>query len=207
MKLLQVRDRTVLLPAVGLLNTIPKLPNMVLNEENRKLIIVSMLEERTWINYRTLPSGYSLRQPPYAGQTMYLLTSLYPHVKKDDAQYANSLLSTAVGKLLGASYGRAPEDYPETGADAGFPSGAQIFDHGVSFHWYKGFLHVKWLRPVLNMQEMSVASYFDFVRNAVGDREVAGRTIKQLMETIQVGDFLSDVNQDFLEKCLCSTSK
>ncbi|QVW55967.1 hypothetical protein pEaSNUABM10_00104 [Erwinia phage pEa_SNUABM_10] len=207
MKLLQTRVRTVLLPASGLLNAIPKLPNMVLNEENRKLLINSMLEERTWINYRTMPAGYSQRHPPYAGQTMHLLKSLYRHVNQSDAEYVHHKLAPAVIKLLGESYGRVPEGCSETGYDGGFPSNAQIFDHGVSFHWYKGFLHVKWYRPVVNMQEMSVATYMDYIRTTVGDKEVKGYPIKNLMDSIEINDFLDDANRDFLEKCLCSTLK
>ncbi|QVW56241.1 hypothetical protein pEaSNUABM6_00105 [Erwinia phage pEa_SNUABM_6] len=207
MKLLQTRVRTVLIPASGLLNAIPKLPNMVLNEENRKLLINSMLEERTWITYRTMPAGYTPQNPPYVGQTLHLLKSMYRYVNQSDALYAIQALGNAVHKLLNASYGRTPIDYPETGSDTGFPGGGHIFDHGVAYRWYKGYVHAKWPRPVVNMQEMAVASFWLFIRDAVGDKKILDRPISELMETVDINDLLSDTNYDFLERCLCSTSK
>lgn len=207
MNLLQIRTRTVLIPSTGLLNAIPKLPNVVLNESYRQKLVVSMLEERSWLDYRTIPAGYSGKRTPYAGQTRDLLKTLCKLVSSDDATYAYRCLANAVDKALSVSYGRRPSEYTDVGADRGYPHNPQIFDHGVSYRFYKQYVHVVWLRPVLNMKEMSVSSYYDFVQDRVGDKKVLDRTIKELMETVPTDEFLSETNLDFLERCLCSTLK
>jgi len=207
MNLIQMRVRTVLISATGLLTAIPKLPKMVLGEELRKRLIVSMLEERTWANYRTLPAGYSENKAPYVGQTLDLLKTLFMGFTADDLQYAYRCLVAATDKLLSRSYGLWPDGLPEGGYDGGYPAGASIFDHGVTYRFYKNFIHAVWLRPTVDMKEMTVSSYLDYMNKHCGDVLVAGVKVRELRKSLPIDDFLSDANTRFLEKHLCSTLK
>ncbi|QOC54552.1 hypothetical protein pSALSNUABM04_092 [Salmonella phage pSal-SNUABM-04] len=207
MNLLQMRVRTALISATGVLNAIPKLPKIVLGDEIRKRLIVSMLEEQTWAKYRTLPAGYSHVRPPYVGQTLELLKTLFKSATEDDVYHAYRCLANATEKLLARSYGLWPEGFPEEGLDSGYPGGALLFDHGVSYRFYKNYILAVWLRPTVDMKEMSVASYIDFIYTHCGDIDVKGYTVRELTQSLPIGDFLSDVHTDYLERKLCSTSK
>ena len=207
MNLLQMRVRTALISAAGVLNAIPKLPKIVLGDEIRKRLIVSMLEEQTWAKYRTLPAGYSQVTPPYVGQTLDMLKTLFKGATVDDVQHAYRCLANATDKLLARSYGLWPEGLPEEGFDDSYPAGALLFDHGVSYRFHKNFIHAVWLRPTVDMKEMSVASYIDFICTHCGDVDVKGYTVRELTPSMPIEDFLGDVHTDYLERKLCSTSK
>lgn len=188
----EMRIRTALIPAKGLLSAIPNTAKKVLSQQSRKEIVVKALEERVWLGYRTLPADYSYDQTPYAGQSLNTLRMAAKGVSEDDIQYMFRCLIKAVDKTLTSSFGTWPMGFLEDGAIGSVAySGPFIFDHGVSFEWHNDYLVVKWIRPTVDMREMGVESYLELLADEWAHKKVTHEVIRSRLRLIQLKEILS----------------
>lgn len=155
----QLRVRTLLLPGTPLLKAIGRLEKRTFTDAEQKRMVLAVLEEITYTAYAAVPWEYSHDKPPYQGMAFVKLKAFLSGVSDDDIKAIVAKVKAEAVRLLHPDILKNP-DWQEIDADI-VPRGAPlIFDHGVSYHWYKTFLQVRWIRPTVDYREMSVTSYF-----------------------------------------------
>lgn len=155
----QLRVRTLLLPGTQLLKAVGRLEKRTFTDTEQKRMVSAVLEEITYTAYAAVPWDYSHDKPPYQGMAFVKLKAFLPGISDEDIKTIVARVKAEAVRLLHPDILKNP-DWREIDADI-VPRGAPlIFDHGVSYHWYKSYLHVRWIRPTVDYREMSVTTYF-----------------------------------------------
>lgn len=156
----QLRVRTLLLPGISLLKAIGRLEKRTFSAAEQQRIAIAVLDEISYTAYAAVPGDYSHDKPPYQGLAFVKCKEFIRDVSDDDLKAIIARVRVAGFKLLHPQLLNT-EEWPEI-VDRVVARGTPlIFDHGVSYHWYKSYLQVRWVRPVVDYREMSVTTYFD----------------------------------------------
>lgn len=185
---LAFRVRTMLIPARGMLSSLPNFPEKTYSSSERKSLVIAQLEELAWCKYATLASNYSFVQPPYKGQAFFTLKELSPQVPHDDVLSAILRFEHVICETLERTLALSDEAYPDNRGD--FSIRPHLYDHGVSFSFRGDYLLVKWLRPTVDMEEMSVTSYIEWLCVEYASRNSAPDTIRSRLAAIPMNEIL-----------------
>ncbi|ANZ48391.1 hypothetical protein BIZ78_gp184 [Erwinia phage vB_EamM_Caitlin] len=155
----QLRVRTLLLPGIKLLKEIGRLEKRTFTTAEQQRMVLAVLDEISYTAYAAVPWEYSHDKPPYQGMAFVKIKEFIRDVSDDDIKSIVARVKAAAVRLLHPEILKSPE-WLEIDANV-VPRGAPlIFDHGVSYHWYKNYLQVRWVRPTIDYREMSVTTYF-----------------------------------------------
>ncbi|QVW28603.1 hypothetical protein pEaSNUABM8_00106 [Erwinia phage pEa_SNUABM_8] len=195
----QLRVRTLLLPGAHLLKSVGRLEKRTFTDTEQKQMVLAALEEITFTAYAAVPWDYSHDKPPYQGMAFVKLKALLPNVGEDDIKTIVARVKAEATRLLHPDILKNP-DWREIDANV-VPRGAPlIFDHGVSYHWYKSFLQVRWIRPTVDYREMSVTTYFQSLHsyylkagNGVHGVAMAGSLLTLPMNKLLTSEYEVDI--------------
>lgn len=195
----QLRVRTLLLPGTQLLKAIGQLENRIFTDIEKKQVVLAALEEVTFVSYAAIPWAYSHDKPPYQGMAFAKAKELLRNIKDDDLRSIIARVKAEITRLLHPDILKNPE-WREVDANL-VPHGAPlVFDHGVSYHWYKSFLQVRWIRPTVDYREMSVTTYFQTLHsyylkagNGVHGVAMAGSLLTLPMNKLLTSEYEVDI--------------
>lgn len=178
----QMRVRTVLIPAASILSSIPNDPARSFTTQERQLMVLAVLDELTHVHFQTVPWDYSFRAPPNQGAAFNRLQVALPNVSPEILDNTIRRLKARLLPVL-AQYAVTPDILDAADAERvlGTAPYAGVFDHGVKYDWWNKYLLVRWYRPTVNWQEMSVLTYYQKV---VGSIE---RTNGDISATVAAG--------------------
>ncbi len=155
----QLRVRTLLLPGNPLLKSIGQLEKRTFTDNEQRRMVIATLEEISYTTYAAVPWDYSHDKPPYQGMAFVKSKEFIRDVSDDDLKAIVARIKAAATRLLHPEILKNSE-WRDIDADI-VPRGAPlIFDHGLSYHWYKNYLQIRWVRPTVDYRELSVTSYF-----------------------------------------------
>lgn len=185
-----MRQRSMLIPAKGMLSALPNSPEKKYSTEERKAIVVAVLEELAWVNYATLPGRFSFVRPPYKGRAYNHLQLISPGQPSDESLAGILRVTRVATKILEATLSMGPDARPPTDGD--FKVEPYLFDHGVNFEFHNDFLVARWVRPVVDMEEMSVKSYIDWLVKDWSTRKVGPDVYRSRVESTELNVVLRE---------------
>ncbi|AXF51082.1 hypothetical protein MLDJOKPK_00072 [Salmonella phage SPAsTU] len=176
------RQRTLLLPLSRLLGAVSNLSTVKFTDADRERLLLSAIEELLWREYYVTPFKGTLQAPYVEGQFAWRLVAIIkqqrvnPETLTGEIAKLRAKIDDVIESLLFDSslmLGALRIDVPW---EPGHPP--RIFDHGYTLtvvmprgkrevslgRW----LQIRWLRPTVDWQEMSVGSYVNLLVKKTG---------------------------------------
>lgn len=187
----QLRVRTLLIPASKVLRSIGNLEKRTFTDTERKFMVIAVLEEISFTAYAAVPWDYSYDKPPYQGMAYVHSREALTNVSETDLKSTLARLKADCAELL-RPYLMPDREWLEGSAADILRHAPLVFDHGVSYSWYKNFLQVTWVRPTIDYREMSATTYFHAVHAHYLKR------VRGISDALLVGNMLALPMSKFL---------
>lgn len=189
----RMRVRSLLLPAAQLLNSIPNDRNRRFTDDERKLMVMSVLNELTTTEYNTFPHDASRVRAPYQGYAFVIIKGITNTTVSDRelVVLVNQIKNNVRALLRHYSVDNPLGHPPLTETDWPVPL---LFDHGVKYAWVGKTLQATWLRPTVDYKEMSVNSYLVWLSKYLSTRKHKPAEAMKSFDILNMGTLLSTVN-------------
>lgn len=186
----ELRIRTMLIPVTPILKSIANLEKRIFTRDERRLMFMVVLEELTYTAWQTVPWNYSFSEPPYQGMAYYKIEKALPGLRGVDIHDIVKNVRAGILKMM--EHKHFPNWHYLMESEIGkFQGEPLVFDHGVSYLWWRDQLLVKWFRPTVNYQEMSVNTYAQRVFGPKTEHLINGAKVNANLVYLKMGQFLT----------------